>query len=158
MEFLGVGYQELLLVLVLMLVVVGPERLPAVAYQIGRWVRQMQRYARAVRDEFSDEIGYIEEQYRAVKGEVDTTRQTLREQQVKFAAEMRETTAELDGPLLPAEAAGTNIVAFNSGAVGADVEDGSGGVAAAGENTAGEGTAGAAPAEGAAAKAPPLVF
>lgn len=41
MEFLGIGYQELLLVFVLLLVVVGPERLPQMAYQIGRAVRQM---------------------------------------------------------------------------------------------------------------------
>ena len=66
MEFLGVGYQELLLILVLLLVVVGPERLPAMAYQIGRAVRTLQQYARAVRNEFSDEFDYLEEQYRTV--------------------------------------------------------------------------------------------
>jgi len=75
-EFLGVGYQELLLVLILMLVVVGPERLPAMAYQIGKAVRTLQQYARAVRDEFSDEIGYVEEQYKTLRGEVDATRST----------------------------------------------------------------------------------
>ena len=41
MELMGVGYQELIVVMVLLLVVVGPERLPAVAYQVGRAVRQM---------------------------------------------------------------------------------------------------------------------
>ncbi len=92
MEFLGIGYQELLLVLVLMLIVVGPERLPSVAYQIGRAVRTLQQYARAVRDEFKDEIGYIEEQYKTVKGEVDVTRQSLREQQAKFDEELRSGT------------------------------------------------------------------
>ena len=103
MEFLGIGYQELLLVLVLLLVVVGPERLPAMAYQIGRAVRQMQRYARAVRSEFSDEFDYLEEQYRTVKGEIDTTRSGLREQQSRFEAEMRDSTKELNEPLIPSE-------------------------------------------------------
>jgi sec-independent protein translocase protein TatB len=88
-ELLGIGYQELLLVLVLMLIVVGPERLPSVAYQLGRAVRTLQQYARAVRDEFKDEIGFIEEQYKTVKGEVDVTRQSLREQQAKFDEELR---------------------------------------------------------------------
>ncbi|MBA4180926.1 MAG: twin-arginine translocase subunit TatB [Anaerolinea sp.] len=92
MEFLGIGYQELLLVLVLLLVVVGPERLPAVAYQLGRAVRTLQTYARAVRDEFSDEIGYVEEQYKTIKGEVDTTRATLRQEEAKLNAELREAT------------------------------------------------------------------
>lgn len=92
MEFLGIGYQELLLVLVLLLVVVGPERLPGVAYQLGKAVRTLQQYARAVRDEFSDEISYVEEQYKVIKGEVDTAKVTLREEQAKMNAEMREAT------------------------------------------------------------------
>jgi sec-independent protein translocase protein TatB len=94
-EFLGIGYQELILVLVLMLVVVGPERLPTVAYQIGRAVRTMQRYARSVRDEFSDEIGYLEDQYKTVKGEVDNMQSELRKEQLKLNTEMREATAEM---------------------------------------------------------------
>lgn len=92
MDLLGIGYQEIVLVLVLMLIVVGPERLPAVAYQIGRAVRTLQQYARAVRDEFGDEIGYIEEQYKTVKGEIDTTRTTLRQEQAKFESELRDST------------------------------------------------------------------
>jgi sec-independent protein translocase protein TatB len=113
LEFLGIGYQELLLVLVLLLVVVGPERLPALAYQIGRAVRTMQKYARAVRDEFGDEISYVEEQYRVVRGEVDVARQELRDQQREFSAELREATAtpdELKAPLLPP---GTSTPATN---------------------------------------------
>lgn len=96
MEFLGVGYQELLLVLVLMLVVVGPERLPQVAYQIGRAVRQMQRYARTVRDEFSDEFGFIEEQYKVVRGEVDVARTEFRRQQQELNAEVNVATKEIE--------------------------------------------------------------
>lgn len=104
MEFLGVGYQELLLVLILMLVVVGPERLPAMAYQIGKAVRTLQQYARAVRDEFSDEIGYVEDQYKTIRGEVDATRITLRDEQAKMNAEFRDATepirlATQDDPL-----------------------------------------------------------
>lgn len=103
MEFLGVGYQELLVILVLLLVVVGPERLPNVAYQIGRAVRQMQRYARAVRDEFSEEIGYLEEQYKTVKGEIDTASDTFRKSSADFDSELRGSmpkAAELP-PLIP---------------------------------------------------------
>jgi sec-independent protein translocase protein TatB len=87
-NFFGVGYQEIILVFVLMLIFVGPERMPTVAYQIGRAVRTMQKYARAVRDEFSEEIGYIEEQVRTVKGEVETTRAAIRESQAEFQADL----------------------------------------------------------------------
>ncbi len=99
MEFLGIGYQELLLVLVLLLVVVGPERLPAMAYQIGRAVRTMQSYARAVRDEFSDEIDYLDEQYKTIKGEVDTMNTTMRQEQAKFNAELNAVSKEVSTPI-----------------------------------------------------------
>lgn len=103
MEFLGIGYQELLLVLVLLLVVVGPERLPTMAYQIGRAVRQMQVYARAVRDEFKDEIDYLDEQYRTVKGQVDDAQRALRTEQVKLNRELRENSDGVDTAILPSE-------------------------------------------------------
>lgn len=90
MEFLGVGYQEILVVMALMIVVVGPERLPQMAYHIGRAVRKMQRYARAVRDEFSEELGYIEEQYQAVRGDVEDARRDLQQQQQELDQDMRE--------------------------------------------------------------------
>lgn len=96
MEFLGIGYQELLLVFVLLLVVVGPERLPQMAYQIGRAVRQMQMYARAVRDEFKDEIDYLDEQYRTIRGEVDQAQRVVREEQAKLNSGLREVNATLE--------------------------------------------------------------
>jgi Tat protein translocase TatB subunit len=100
-EFLGVGYQELILIMGLLLVVVGPERLPTVAYQVGRAVRQMQRYARAVRDEFSDEIDYLEEQYKTVKGEVGSAQQTLRDQQQSWNRELTDATASPQLSVVP---------------------------------------------------------
>ncbi len=100
MEFLGIGYQELLLVLGLLLVVVGPERLPTMAYQIGRAVRQMQGYARAVRDEFRDEIDYLDEQYKTIKGGVDDAQRALRDEQLKFNSDLRADSGD-GGPILP---------------------------------------------------------
>ena len=79
MEFLGVGYQEILVILAIMLVVVGAERLPTMAYQIGRAVRTLQQYARAVRDEFQDEFDYLDEQMKTLKGGVNDLNQTMRE-------------------------------------------------------------------------------
>jgi sec-independent protein translocase protein TatB len=80
-EFLGVGYQEILVILAIMLVVVGPERLPAMAYQIGRAVRTLQQYARAVRDEFQDEFDYLDEQMKTLKGGVNDLNMNMRERE-----------------------------------------------------------------------------
>ncbi len=150
MEFLGVGYQELLVILVLMLVVVGPERLPGMAYQIGKAVRTLQSYARQVRDEFSDEIGYIEDQYRTVKGEVDSTRESLREQQLKLNTELRDATEPLRvDPTTTStteSTPATNVVSISDGQpIAAPSESG---------NTASEATEPEKPA----IASPPLVF
>lgn len=121
MEFLGIGYQELLVVLVLLLVVVGPERLPNVAYQIGRAVRTMQQYARQVRDEFSEELSYIEEQVAVVKGEVESARVVMQNETAQMNAQIREATEPLREPLqieAPARSrepeATSNVVPFPS--------------------------------------------
>ena len=95
-EFLGIGYQEILLVFLLMLVFVGPERMPRVAYQIGRAVREMQKYARAVRDEFSEEIDYLETQYREVEAEMKGAQASIRDETDRFTREMRTATASVD--------------------------------------------------------------
>jgi sec-independent protein translocase protein TatB len=101
-EFLGIGYQELLLVFVLLLVVVGPERLPGMAYQLGKAVRTMQRYARAVRDEFREEIDYFDEQVKTVQGEFNEARTAMKQQEREFRAEMRaiDQEAKVDLPSL----------------------------------------------------------
>ena len=108
MQFLGVGWQEIALIMVVALVVVGPERLPGVAYQVGKAVRTMQSYARAVRSEFSEEIGFIEEQYKTVKGEVTEASAALRQEQQKFATEMRNVTQDFQGSV-------QNVVSIGSG-------------------------------------------
>ncbi|GAB4333010.1 MAG: hypothetical protein Kow0010_19180 [Dehalococcoidia bacterium] len=102
MEFLGIGYQEILLILVLLLVVVGPSRLPTVAYQLGRAVRTLQGYARVVRDEFSEEIAYLQEEAEAVREELQSAKSELREaddelrrEQAKFSQEIARTSGEV---------------------------------------------------------------
>lgn len=122
MEFLGIGYQELLLVFVLLLVVVGPERLPAMAYQIGKAVRTMQKYARAVRDEFKDEFDFVEDQVKTVRGEIDVARVAVREQQRAFNSEMQAMNSSLKvdlPPLLPSAETADPVAAFEPSANGA---------------------------------------
>ena len=98
-------------VFVLALLVVGPERMPQIAYQVGRAVRTLQQYARAVRNEFSEEISYAEEQMKMVRGEVGTMKREFQDQQQAFASEMRDATAPLQE--LPALAAPANVLNFS---------------------------------------------
>ena len=52
MELFGVGAGELFLIMVLALVVIGPEKLPEVAGQIGRTVADLRRQANQLTGEF----------------------------------------------------------------------------------------------------------
>lgn len=79
MEFLGIGYLEVLVVLALVLVVVGPRRLPEMAYYIGRFIKKLQGYARVVRDEFGEEFAYLNEEMEAVRADVREVRGSMQE-------------------------------------------------------------------------------
>ena len=51
-----VGFWEILFILVLALVVIGPERLPGAARQAGFWVGKARRYIEGVRSEVESEL------------------------------------------------------------------------------------------------------
>lgn len=53
----GINGGEFVVLLVVALVVVGPERLPRYAAQLGVWAREVRRYAFAARERVSDELG-----------------------------------------------------------------------------------------------------
>lgn len=55
-----VGFNELLLIAIIGLLVLGPERLPKVAAQIGRWVARARRTATQLRQELEREIALSE--------------------------------------------------------------------------------------------------
>ena len=61
------------------MIVVGPRRLPEMAYYLGRGVKKLQRYARVVRDEFSEEFSYLNEEMEAVRADMREVRATVTE-------------------------------------------------------------------------------
>ncbi|ACJ27278.1 Twin-arginine translocation protein TatB [Shewanella piezotolerans WP3] len=54
--FDGIGFMELLLIGVLGLVVLGPERLPVAVRSISGWIRAMKKMANSVKDELEQEL------------------------------------------------------------------------------------------------------
>ena len=80
------GFSELLLIFVIALIVIGPERLPGVARKVGYWVGKARSYFNSVRSD-------IERELRA-----DELRQMLakQEQEIRELKDMmRETTQDL---------------------------------------------------------------
>lgn len=52
----SIGFSEFLILCVIGLIVLGPERLPKVASQIGSWVGQARRMTRIMKRQLEDEI------------------------------------------------------------------------------------------------------
>lgn len=60
MNFLGVGPAELIVILVVALIFVGPERLPKLAADIARTIREIRKYTGSIAAEFNDVIQEFE--------------------------------------------------------------------------------------------------
>src|SRR6185295_16582928 len=56
MNFLGVGPAELIVILVVALIFVGPERLPRLAADIARTIREVRKYTGSLAAEFNEVI------------------------------------------------------------------------------------------------------
>ncbi len=56
-----IGFGELVVVAVVALLVVGPERLPRLARDAGRWLHRARQMAASIRNEFEREVNKAEE-------------------------------------------------------------------------------------------------
>jgi Tat protein translocase TatB subunit len=66
----GIGYQEMFIVLVVALVIFGPSRLPELAGQVGRWVRDFRRMSSDLTGEFEKTFAEVDEVKKTFKREL----------------------------------------------------------------------------------------
>jgi Tat protein translocase TatB subunit len=66
----GIGYQEMFIVLVVALVIFGPSRLPELAGQVGRWVRDFRRMSSDLTGEFEKTFAEVDEVKKSFKREM----------------------------------------------------------------------------------------
>lgn len=52
----GIGFSELLILFLIGLIVLGPERLPRVANQLGSWLGQARRMTRVMKRQLEEEL------------------------------------------------------------------------------------------------------
>lgn len=57
----GIGGWEVILLVMIGLVVLGPKRLPQVANQIGSWIGQARRMTRTMKRQLEDELNFDED-------------------------------------------------------------------------------------------------
>ena len=90
-ELFGVGFAEAVLVFVIALIVVGPQRFPAFARQSGRWYRVARRYTAEITGDLREALTELEDE---VKAEGDDLR-SIRELGDEVEGDLRVTEREL---------------------------------------------------------------
>ena len=70
MEVFGIGFLEVLAILVVMVIIFGPNRLPEIAKSFGRSVRELRSYAREFRDEHLTDLEEVRDEYMDIRHEV----------------------------------------------------------------------------------------
>lgn len=86
-----IGFSELLVIGVVALIVIGPEKLPRVARTIGHLVGRMQRYVADVKADINKEIEL--EELRKMRDEMQKAASDI---ETSVTAEVAKTQAELD--------------------------------------------------------------
>ena len=70
MDIFGIGTNELLVIMLLAAIVLGPERLARVAREAGNLVRNLRAYFGSLSDELKNELDMLDD-LRDVKREID---------------------------------------------------------------------------------------
>jgi Tat protein translocase TatB subunit len=65
----GIGYQEMVIIGVAALLIFGPGRLPEMASQLGKWVREFRRMSADLTSEFEGAMSEVEDVKRSVQRE-----------------------------------------------------------------------------------------
>ncbi len=95
MDFLGIGLPEIILILIVALIVVGPKRLPEVAAQIARVIRQLRGYATDVTSQMRSELDELTREYEQVRKELQEFRQVAAKDLDSVSREVERTVREV---------------------------------------------------------------
>lgn len=105
MNFFGIGAWEILLILLIALLVLGPQRLPEVGVRLARAVRWLRRFAGEVTGQFRQEFDELVREYEALRSEVQELRQQVNRSTGAVSGEVDKVLEETrqaipSGPLL----------------------------------------------------------
>jgi sec-independent protein translocase protein TatB len=93
-----VNFSEIMVILVVALVVIGPERLPKVARSMGQWAGRVQRYINRVKQDVSTsmELEELRQLERKVKAEADALERSVQQAGNDINEQVRRLEHELD--------------------------------------------------------------
>jgi Tat protein translocase TatB subunit len=76
--FDSISFTELIMILLVALVVFGPERIPELARKAGEWAREIRRTAGEFRRGLDQEVGDLKEPFKQVKADFDQAKGELK--------------------------------------------------------------------------------
>jgi sec-independent protein translocase protein TatB len=103
MDFLGIGPTEILLIVLIAFVVLGPDRIPGVMRQLGKWLRQAREMTNNLTRDYGSDIKTLTGEITALQDEIRGIQRELGQ----FSADVltgftpQATTPPADGSLLP---------------------------------------------------------
>jgi sec-independent protein translocase protein TatB len=143
MQMFGVGLPELMVIMVLAIVVVGPDKLPEVAADLARWIKRARAYGQHLTRDFNDVVGELEKEVGASRDDWKEIASVIRREgtglsgmlndtktEITSEIESAQSEANLDLDAAKAEPAPDNVVSIDAARNG-DGEDGAEPAAAA---------------------------
>jgi sec-independent protein translocase protein TatB len=100
-----VGFSEIVVIMLVALVVIGPERMPAVARTMGQWWGRLQRYISRIKQDVttSMELEELRELERKIKAEADALERTVQQTGNDLNHEVRQLEKEIGQPTQEAD-------------------------------------------------------
>ncbi len=77
MDFLGIGPFEIALVALIAFIVLGPERIPGVMRQLGKWVRQLREFTNNITRDYGTDIQQLTGEVTALQEELRSIQREL---------------------------------------------------------------------------------
>jgi len=99
-----IGFSELLVIAVVALIVIGPERLPKVARTAGHMLGRLQRYVNDVKADINremelDELRKVQSTFQEAARSIENEVRSVEQSVTKVESEIRAEAAALDAPL-----------------------------------------------------------
>jgi len=98
--FLGVGPLEIALIMIVAVIVLGPERIPEVAVQIARAVKFLRGYATEATADIRAELADLTKEYEEMRKELDSFRSDIQKDITSVADEVDRTIRASQKPIV----------------------------------------------------------
>ena len=115
MQLIGIGIPELLLIMVLTVLVVGPDRLPEMAAQLARWIRTARAYANTVSKDFQEVAKELEKETGASRKDFEEIASVLRRDTKSVFDEIDKAGKEVEEAANLEKAAGGSFIPLAGG-------------------------------------------